>query len=65
MSSNRAPVCAATCSSSAGISGAIETPVTMPIRFPSSRGSVAIPSASRIRSAATAPTPFSICGNSP
>ena len=47
MSSNVAPVRAASASSSSGMSGAIETPVTTPMRLPSRRGSSASPSRTR------------------
>ena len=61
----RAGCARVSCSSSSGISGAIDTPVTTPMRLPSRRGSSSSPSATRVRSEAIAPTPFSICGKSP
>jgi hypothetical protein len=55
MSSKCAPVRSASCASSGGMSGAIEAPVTTPIRCPSVAGSRSSPSRTRSRSIASEP----------
>src|SRR6266550_1931169 len=65
ISSNSAPVASCSASSSGGISAAIAFPVTTAMRLPSILGKSSSPSATRDRSDATEPIPFSICEKSP